>query len=148
MVECPTLAALCVLARAAIEDFEDLSPEEAAAVRVVGARVVSGEVQPIPKQGLPRPKKRRPLPPASPKRLAEKDRRDAVRAIVLARDPDCVGAARGLPGECASPWANRHQREVHETHQRSTHPGSHLDASKCVAMCQFHHDPRSRASVG
>lgn len=98
------------------------------------------EVTPIPKQGLPPKKRRRPIPPASPKRLAEKDRRDAVRAIVLARDPDCVGAARGLPGPCASPWPHRYAREVHETHQRSTHPGSHLDPSKCVAMCQTHHD--------
>lgn len=30
--------------------------------------------------------------------------------------------------------------EVHETEQRSTHPGSHLNPEVTVALCQVHHD--------
>lgn len=51
----------------------------------------------------------------------------------------CQGPSFGLPGRCASPDPRRPELEVHETTARGTHPGSHLDPSCTVALCQRHH---------
>ena len=86
--------------------------------------------------GLARSSKR--IPQQSPKRIAEKDEREAMRQRVIARDGGCVGPARGLPGACGT-LPDRYGLEVHEFRQRSTHPGSHLRDEDAVALCAVHH---------
>ena len=95
---------------------------------------------PVPKAGPRPPAKRRPLPRASHKRLSEREQRAEVRRLTIERAGHrCQGPAYGLPGECASPDLLRPELEVHETTARGTHPGSHLDPSCTVALCQSHH---------
>lgn len=84
---------------------------------------------------------RRPLPAQSAKRKAERGLRDEVRRQTLERAGHrCEGPAYGLPGACRIVSMERAPLEVHEKTARGTHPGSHLDASVTVALCQFHHD--------
>lgn len=85
--------------------------------------------------------KRTRLRPVSSKRAAERGQRAEVRRITLERAGGrCEGPGRGLEGECASPNPLRPVLETNETKARGTHPGSHLDASCTVALCQRHHD--------
>lgn len=82
---------------------------------------------------------RQKLPAMSPRRKAEKPKRDRVRQEVLARDGGCV--ARGvLPGRCASPFPDRPPLEVHEVISRGRWAKGYLVADNCRALCQVHHD--------
>lgn len=82
---------------------------------------------------------RQKLPAMSPRRKAEKPKRDRVRQEVLARDRGCTG--RGvLPGRCASPFPDRPDLEVHEVISRGRWAKGYLVPENCRALCQRHHD--------
>lgn len=99
------------------------------------------DVTPVWKTGKKKPAAKKPLPFKSAKRKAEADQRAEVRRITAERAGyRCQGPEAGLPGDCFSPDPTRPDLEVHEPRQRSTHPGSHLDASNTVLLCQRHHD--------
>lgn len=77
---------------------------------------------------------RQALPRESPRRIAERAERKAVRAEVLARDGhECQ--AKGLPvdvvGACFGPL------EVDEIVSRAR-GGDYLNADHCQALCRFH----------
>lgn len=96
--------------------------------------------EPVPKAGRKPPARRRPLPPMSHKRLSEREQRAEVRRATIERAGHrCQGPSFGLPGPCGSPNLLRPELEVHETTARGTHPGSHLDPSCTVALCQNCH---------
>lgn len=104
------------------------------------------DVDPRWKSGPRPPAKRRPLPRASHKRLSEREQRAEVRRLTIERSGHrCQGPSFGLPGRCASPDLRRPELEVHETTARGTHPGSHLDPSCTVALCQIHHSAITEA---
>jgi len=81
------------------------------------------------------------LSPVSAKRLAEKDKRDEVRAITLARAGYRCEAEKTVPEvQCGFRRPQRSQLEVHEVIPRSVYPGAHLDVRVTQALCPLHHD--------
>lgn len=100
-----------------------------------------GEVEPRWKTGKKPPAKKKPLAWKSAKRKAEAEQREEVRRVTAERAGGrCQGPSFDLPGECSSPYPWRPELETNEVRRRGTHPGSHLDASDTVLLCQLHHD--------
>jgi len=92
------------------------------------------------------PLERRPRPPMSPmsdKRRAELPRRAEVRREVLERDGSCVAAGLVPEVACSSPNPDRPRLEVDEIAGRGR-GGDWLDPENCQALCQAHHDWKTR----
>ena len=76
---------------------------------------------------------RKPLPPVSPRRKAERPQRDAVRAAVLERDGGCQ-AAHLFDTPCVAPF------DTHEVVRRSAWSGGYLVEPNCILLCRRHHE--------
>ena len=77
--------------------------------------------------------KRTRLKQVSAKRRAEAPLRAKVRELTIERAKGRCEAAHLVPIPC------RGELEVHERHQRSIRPGSHLDLDDTMAICADHH---------
>ena len=75
-----------------------------------------------------------PLRAKSVKRADEADEREAVRALVMARDGGVCRGRRLVPEvACSGPL------DVDEVVLRSGRPGGHLDPENCILLCRFGH---------
>lgn len=81
---------------------------------------------------------RKPLPSESPKRKAEREQRDEVRAYVLKRDGRCMAADIVPEVRCWHPSGE--PLDVDEIKLRSGVSSGHLDPDNCQALCRRHHE--------
>jgi hypothetical protein len=100
------------------------------------------EVEPRFKDmSAPKPKRRKPIPYKSPKRMSDGDKRAAVRAAVLERaGGDCEYAGVIPEVRCASPDPRRPAIEVDEIRGGAYRCTEWLNPDRCMASCQSHHD--------
>ena len=93
---------------------------------------------PYPKPAPRARRKRRRLPFVSAKRAAERETRNAIRDVVIARDRTC----RAGPVMRAASWPLRPPvacnvtiDDVHEVKTRAR-GGDYLDAANCIGVCR------------
>jgi hypothetical protein len=106
---------------------------------------MSDQVEPRFKDmSAPKPKRRKPIPYKSVKRMSDSEKREQVRAQVLERaGGDCEYAGVIPEVRCASPDPRRPVIEVDEIRGWAYRCTEWLDPDRCMAACQAHHDAKT-----